>query len=112
MKNNLLTLTAVSIVFVLSLFDNYTTWFMLSAPIPGWDVVEANPIAAAFFNAFGLEAGLITDTVLTGAACVWGYRTKIATENTKLLWCALLALVSLAAVVNNTIAIIHTGAWQ
>jgi hypothetical protein len=110
--NNPLTLAFVSLVFVLSLLDNYTTWVMLHAPVPGWDVVEANPIAAAFFNRFGLEAGLLGDTVITGAACVWGYRTKIATEKTKLLWCSLLSLVSLFAVVNNTIVIIATGVWQ
>lgn len=110
--NSLLTLAFLSIVFVLHLLDNYTTWVMLGAPIPGWDVVEANPVARAIFNIVGLEVGLLADTLFTAAACIWGYRTKVCTENTKLFWCAILALVSLCAVLNNTRALIVTGAWQ
>lgn len=110
--NNLLTLAFLSIVFVLSLLDNYTTWIILREPIVGWNVVEANPIARAVFNAIGLELGLVADTIFTTVACAWGYHTKVCTENTKLFWCAILAVVSLFAVVNNTRAIIVTGAWQ
>lgn len=110
--NNLLTLAFISVGFVLAFLDNYTTWFMLRAPIPDWNVVELNPIALAVFNTIGLEAGLLLDTLLTVAVCIWGYLTKICTENTKLVWCAIWSIVSLLAVLNNTRIIIITGAWQ
>ena len=109
MNNSLITLAAVSVVFVLSMLDNYTTWVMLSSPIPGWNVVEANPIARALFDSVGLEAGLIIDVLFTTAACVWAYNTRVISENIKLVACALLSIVSLAAVINNSWAIIATG---
>ena len=112
MNNSLPTLAAISVVFVLSMLDNYTTWFMLSSPIPGWDVVEANPIAKALFDYVGLETGLLLDAAFTTVACIWGYKTKVGSENIKLVVCAVLALVSLVAVINNSWAILVTGAFQ
>jgi len=112
MNNSLTTLAALSIVFVLSLLDNYTTWVMLSSPIPGWDVVEANPIARVLFDYVGLEAGLLLDSAFTTAACVWAYNTRGLSENIKLVGCAILSIVSLVAVINNSWAILVTGALQ
>ena len=112
MNNSLATLAALSVVFVLSMLDNYTTWIMLNSLIPGWDVVEANPIARALFDYVGLETGLLLDAVFTTVACVWGYNTRVFSENKKLVACAILSIVSLVAVINNSWAILVTGAVQ
>jgi len=94
------------------MLDNYTTWVMLSSPIPGWDVVEANPIARALFVYVGLEAGLLLDALFATAACIWAYNTRVVSENIKLVACAILSIVSLVAVINNSWAILVTGAVQ
>ena len=34
-----------------ALLDHVTTWLCLRAPIPGWEIREANPLAAWLFGA-------------------------------------------------------------
>ncbi len=41
-----------------------------AAPIPGWEIREANPLAAWLFDRVGLVEGLAIDTLVTALAVV------------------------------------------
>lgn len=56
------------LVVVFNLLDNATTFLCLRAPIPGQDVIEANPFARWLFDSVGLVPGLTLETVITTAA--------------------------------------------
>jgi hypothetical protein len=86
---------------VVTLGDAYTTWACLHEPVPGWDVVEANPASAWLFGFVGLVPGLVVDGIVTVLAVGWIGRTKKVTPKFKTI-CLLLAIaVSGWAVYNN-----------
>lgn len=89
--------------------DHWTTYLCLHAPINGWSVVEANPIAEWLFSWAGLGTGLIIDSFLTLAAVVFLATTKIFGRTMKV---GLLAIITVAtgyAVSNNLGAISRMG---
>ena len=59
------------LVLAFNLLDNATTYVCLDQPVPGYEVVEANPLARWLFDNLGLLEGLILETALTGAAVVF-----------------------------------------
>ena len=63
----------VGMTIALTCADHWTTYLCLHAPVAGFDVVEANPIAQWLFDHAGLTAGLALDSLLTIAAI--GYLT-------------------------------------
>jgi len=63
------------LVVVLTALDHWTTWLCLRAPVSGWSVTEANPLAARLFEAVGLVPGLAVDSALTAGALVFVLRT-------------------------------------
>ena len=53
------------LVMVFNLLDNFTTFLCLRAPVRGYEVVEANPLARWLFEEVGLVEGLLIETLLT-----------------------------------------------
>ncbi len=93
--------TLIAVLMVLTVGDAYTTWACLRLPVPGWDVVEANPVSAWLFGLVGLVPGLAVDGIVTVLALWYVGNTKKATPRFKII-CLLLAIsVSGWAVYNN-----------
>jgi hypothetical protein len=105
-----LTALLILAVWLLTAGDHYTTWLALHAPVPGWEVTEANPIARWLFGTFGLVGGLAVDSVLTFVAGIWGYRARVA-EETKIVVCLVICLTTGYAIWNNAQALYSTGIW-
>jgi hypothetical protein len=89
-------------VFIaLTLGDTYTTWACLHEPVPGWDVIEANPASEWLFAKLGLVPGLAVDSVLTLLVALWVVRTTKVSIIWKLFYCTLGIIVTALAVYNN-----------
>ncbi len=89
------------ITALLSASDHWTTYLCLRAPARGYQVWEANPIAAWLFENLGLVQGLLLDSVLTLAALALLLTTRRLPHPVKVVF--LLAVVAGTgyAVVNN-----------
>ena len=48
--------------------DHWTTYLCLRAPVNGWEVIEANPLAGWLFSIAGLVPGLVIDSAITLSA--------------------------------------------
>jgi len=84
-----------------ALLDHWTTWLCLRAPIPGWEVREANPLAAWLFGRVGLVEGLWIDSAVTLAAVLLVARTEKVSRTVKLALLGLLITTSAFAAANN-----------
>ncbi len=99
----------VGMTIVLTCADHWTTWLCLHAPVEGYDVVEANPVAQWLFDQAGLMVGLAIDTALTVAAIAYLSLTGALADGVKV---ALLCVISFStgyAVVSNLGAITQMG---
>jgi len=90
-----------ALALAFALLDHWTTWLCLRAPIPGWDVREANPLAAWLFGSVGLVEGLWIDSLVTLGAVLLVARTQKVTRPVKLALLGLLISTSAFAVANN-----------
>jgi hypothetical protein len=97
-------------IWLLTAGDHYTTWLALHAPVPGWTVIEGNPVARWLFDTFGLVGGLFIDSVWTFAAGVYCYKARVA-EETKIVVCLVICLITGYAIWNNAQALYSTGIW-
>ena len=98
-----------ALVLLLNVADNATTYFCLVEPIPGFLVIEANPVARWLFNSIGLLEGLIFEmsvTTLTVSFIVWG---SILSSRLSLLILVVLIVLPAAAVWNNLLVIEALG---
>jgi hypothetical protein len=84
-----------------ALLDHVTTWLCLRAPIPGWEIREANPLAAWLFGRFGLVEGLALDTLVTLAVVLLVAQTRRVPRAARLALLGLLIATSAYAVANN-----------
>ena len=75
MKSGMLHLLA-ALTLLLSAVDHWTTYLCLRTPIRGFEVTEANPIAAWLFESVGLVEGLMIDTALTIGALAFLITTQ------------------------------------
>ena len=94
---------------LLTCADHWTTYLCLQAPIEGWAVAEANPVAEWLFSWAGLNAGLFIDSLITLGAVAFLLTTTVFDRPVKV---GLLAVITLAtgyAVVNNLGAISRMG---
>jgi len=94
---------------LLTLADHWTTWLCLRAPVPGWEVREANPLAEWLFARAGLLPGLALDTALTGAAVAFLLGTRRLPDAGKQLCFGVLSLATGLAVLNNLGALRELG---
>ncbi len=90
-----------SLVILFNLLDNTTTFVCLSATVPGFQVIEANPFARWLFDAIGLLEGLLVETVITCAAVGFLVFTRRFPPRVKLSLLLVLVVLPAWAVVNN-----------
>ena len=104
-----------ALVVLFNLADNATTFLCLRAPVPGFEVVEANPAAAWLFETVGLRQGLLLEMAVTTLAIVFLVATERITPRVKLGLLVVLAALPLWAAINNWLVIEATGlpiAWS
>lgn len=104
----MLRLLAITTI-LLTCADHWTTYLCLHAPIEGWQVSEANPVADWLFAWAGLNGGLLIDSLITLGAVAYLLTTH---HFARVVRVALLAVITLAtgyAVVNNLTAITRMG---
>ena len=94
---------------LLTAADHWTTYLCLHAPVEGWSVFEANPIAEWLFGWAGLGAGLVIDTLVTLGAVFFLVTTPVFGRGTKVAILAVITLSTGYAVVNNLTAISQMG---
>jgi hypothetical protein len=103
------------LVVLLNLADNTTTFLCLRAPVPGFDVAEANPAAAWLFGSIGLVPGLAFEMIVTTAAIAFLVATTHVPPRVKLFLLVILAALPAWAAINNAL-VIHatqlTIAWS
>ena len=94
---------------LLTCADHWTTWLCLHAPVSGWNVSEANPVADWLFQWAGLSGGLMIDSAITLGAILFVLTTHVFDRSVKV---GLLATITCAtgyAVFNNVDAIQRMG---
>jgi hypothetical protein len=101
----LLTLTTL----LLTGADHWTTYLCLRAPVDGWLVAEANPIADWLFRWAGLGGGLAIDSALTLGAVLFLSFTRIFDHSVKIGLMAIITVTTGYAVLNNLEAISRMG---
>ncbi|HTO71687.1 MAG TPA: hypothetical protein VMR31_17640 [Myxococcota bacterium] len=97
------------LVVLLNVADNTTTFLCLRAPVPGYEVSEANPAAAWLFGTIGLVPGLAFELVVTSSAIAFLVMTTHVPPRVKLALLFVLAALPAWAVINNTMVIRTTG---
>ena len=98
-----------ALTIVLSAADHWTTYLCLRAPVAGWQVAEANPLAQWLFQSFGLVPGLLIDSGVTLGAIAFLLSTRQIPKLTKGLFFGLVIVGTSVAVYNNWIAIRALG---
>ncbi len=94
---------------VLTCTDHWTTWLCLRAPVEGFDVVEANPVAGWLFEQAGLAAGLAIDSLLTVGAIAYLSTTRSLDRGVKVGLLAVISMTTGYAVLRNLGAITQMG---
>jgi hypothetical protein len=104
----MLRLFAITTV-LLTCADHWTTYVCLNAPIDGWTVTEANPVAEWLFSWAGLNAGLAIDSLVTLGAVFFLLTTHAMGRRLKVGLLAAITLSTAYAVINNVDAIGRMG---
>jgi hypothetical protein len=97
------------LTLVLTTADHWTTYECLKAPVPGWEVTEANPMAGWLFDWTGLITGLAIDSGITLLAVVFLVSTRAIADPAKLSFLTFISACTGYAVVNNMQAIQDMG---
>ena len=90
-----------ALVLIFNLLDNLTTFLCLRAPVEGYEVVEANPIARFLFASVGLVEGLVFEMAVTSLAIAFLVWTERIPRRVKLSLLTVLAILPAWAVTNN-----------
>jgi len=96
------------LVVLLNVADNTTTFLCLRAPVPGYEVAEANPAAAWLFGTIGLVPGLALEMLVTSSAIAFLVLTRHVPHRVKLVLLFVLAALPAWAAINNAL-VIHTN---
>ena len=94
---------------LLTAVDHWTTYLCLRAPVPGFQVSEANPIADWLFRTLGLGPGILLDSAITLAAMAFLVTTALIPRTAKGIFLAVVIAWTGYAVVNNLQAIQAMG---
>ncbi len=89
------------LAFLFNAADNLTTYLCLREPIEGFEIYEANPLAAWGFHMVGLEAGLWIETVLCAAAILFLLHSPLFGFRARMALLAVLAALPAGAAANN-----------
>jgi hypothetical protein len=92
-------LAALALLF--ALLDHATTWLCLHAPVPGWEIREANPLAEWLFGRVGLVEGLAIDTAVTLGVVIAVSEARRIPRRAKVGLLGVLIVTSAFAVANN-----------
>ena len=98
-----------ALTLLVSAADHWTTYLCLRSPVSGFEITEANPLAAWLFHSVGLVEGLMIDSLLTIAALAFLVTTRWLPRPAKLAF--LVAVIGWTgfAVANNLRAIYLLG---
>jgi len=96
-------------ILILTTADHVTTYLCLTEAAEGFQVSEANPVAAWLFARAGLLQGLALDTLLTCGALLFLAATPRFTPALKTAMLAFVTVATSLAVVNNLFAIAELG---
>jgi hypothetical protein len=99
----------VALTLLLTAADHWTTYLCLRAPVPGWEVAEANPIANWLFQSIGLVPGILLDSAITLGAIAFLLSSKVVPRNAKGGFFLVVVAWTTWAVVNNVKAILTMG---
>ncbi len=99
----------VALTAMLTAADHWTTYVCLRAPVPGWQVIETNPIADWLFTAVGLVPGILIDSLFTIGAIAFLVVTPLVPRAAKGAFFIVVAVWTGYAVVNNFQAISMMG---
>ena len=99
----------VGLTLLLTAADHWTTYVCLRAPVPGWEVTEANPLADWLFTTVGLGPGLMVDSFVTLIAVGFLLATTLIPRNAKAGFFLVISAWTGWAVVNNMQAIADLG---
>ncbi len=94
---------------LLSAADHWTTYLCLRAPVTGWQVVEANPLASWMFGSFGLVPGLAIDSAITLGVVAFVLTTRFIPEAFKGAFFGVVIAGTGLAVYNNCRALAALG---
>jgi hypothetical protein len=97
------------LTLLVSAADHWTTYLCLRSPIPGWEVVEANPLADWLFATAGLVPGLLIDSTATVCGVAFLVFTRAVPQAAKGLFFVLVIAWTTLAVANNLRAIEALG---
>ena len=99
----------VALTLLLTAADHWTTYLCLRAPVAGWEVTEANPIAEWLFHGLGLVPGILLDSAVTLAAIVFLLTTALVPRAVKSGFFVAVIFWTGWAVINNVQAILLMG---
>jgi uncharacterized protein YacL len=94
---------------LVSAADHWTTYLCLRAPVPGWQVAEANPVADWLFQTLGLVPGLLLDTLVTILAVGFLLSTTAIPHTVRAAFLTVVTVWTAFAVVNNVQAMQALG---
>ncbi len=94
---------------LVSVADHWTTYLCLRAPVPGWQVAEANPLADWLFQTLGLVPGLLLDTAVTLCAVGFLLSSSAIPRPLRAAFLAVVTAWTAVAVVNNVQAMQALG---
>lgn len=106
-----LLLVLVAATLILTAVDHWTTYVCLRAPVSGWQVTEANPLAAWLFASVGLLPGILLDSIATLVAVGCLVVTGLVPQWAKQGFFVIVASATGWAVFNNLQAISRMGLW-
>ena len=95
----------VTTTLLLSAADHWTTYLCLRSPVRGFEVSEANPLAAWLFSNLGLVEGLLLYSVVTVLALTFLVVTDRLPKGVKTAFLVTVVAWTGAAVLNNLRAI-------
>ena len=89
--------------------DHWTTYLCLKAPVAGWNVTEANPLADWLFASIGLVPGLLLDSMITLCGVAFLLLTPAVPRMAKKVFFATISAWTSVAVINNLLAVHALG---
>ena len=98
-----------ALFLAISMADHWSTWLCLRQPVAGWEVVEANPLAAWLFAQIGLVPGLAVDSALSLAAVIFLLTTSRVPRAVSVAFLASASAWTALAVSNNLDAAYQLG---
>ena len=90
-----------ALAFLSNAADNLTTYLCLRSPVEGFEIYEANPIAAWGFELLGLAAGLWLETALCAAAILFLLHSQLFSFRARMTLLAVLGVLPAGAAANN-----------